>query len=62
MRECGPDFRDGLRVGESLPAPVMEFDPMNMQVLDARRDVSGGWKVDINRGERIGQVSSEWFC
>jgi hypothetical protein len=38
----------------------MEFDPMNMQVLDARRDVSGGWKVDINRGERIGRVSSEW--
>ncbi len=34
---------------------------MNMQVLDARRDVSGGWKVDINRGERIGRVSSEWF-
>ena len=34
---------------------------MNMQVLDARRDVSGGWKVDVNRGERIGRVSSEWF-
>ncbi len=34
---------------------------MNMQVLDTRRDVSGGWKVDVNRGERIGRVSSEWF-
>ena len=34
---------------------------MNIQVLDTRRDVSGGWKVDINRGERIGRVSSEWF-
>ena len=34
---------------------------MNMQVLDARRDVSGGYKVDISRGERIGRVSSEWF-
>jgi hypothetical protein len=39
----------------------MEFDLMNMQVLDARRDVSGGRKVDVNRGERIGRVSSEWF-
>lgn len=34
---------------------------MNMQVLDARRDVSGGYKVDVSRGERIGRVSSEWF-
>jgi hypothetical protein len=34
---------------------------MNMQVLDARRDASGGYKVDVGRGERIGRVSSEWF-
>ena len=34
---------------------------MNMQVLDARRDTSGGYKVDVTRGERIGRVSSEWF-
>ena len=34
---------------------------MNMQVLDARRDMSGGYKVDVSRGERIGRVSSEWF-
>ena len=34
---------------------------MNMQVLDARRDVSGGYKVDVTRGERVGRVSSEWF-
>lgn len=34
---------------------------MNMQVLDARRDVSGSYKVDVSRGERIGRVSSEWF-
>ena len=34
---------------------------MNMQVLDARRDSSGGYKVDVTRGERIGRVSSEWF-
>ncbi len=34
---------------------------MIMQVLDARRDASGGYKVDVTRGERIGRVSSEWF-
>ncbi|MGD9658145.1 MAG: DUF932 domain-containing protein [Methylocystis sp.] len=34
---------------------------MNMQVLDARREMSGGYKVDVRRGERVGRVSSEWF-
>ena len=34
---------------------------MNMQVLDARRDTTGGYKVDLGRGERVGRVSSEWF-
>ncbi|WP_313324815.1 DUF932 domain-containing protein [Sphingobium yanoikuyae] len=34
---------------------------MNMQVLDARGDTSGGYKVDVGRGERVGRVSSEWF-
>lgn len=34
---------------------------MNMQVLDARRDTTGGYKVDVSRGERVGRVSSEWF-
>ncbi|KAB1089226.1 DUF932 domain-containing protein [Neorhizobium galegae] len=34
---------------------------MNMQVHDARRDTTGGYKVDVCRGERIGRVSSEWF-
>jgi hypothetical protein len=34
---------------------------MNMQVLDARPDTSGGYKVDVSRGERVGRVSSEWF-
>jgi hypothetical protein len=34
---------------------------MNMQVFDARREVAGGYKVDVTRGERIGRVSSEWF-
>jgi hypothetical protein len=39
----------------------MEITPMNMQVLDARRDASGGYRVDVSRGERVGWVSSEWF-
>ena len=34
---------------------------MNLAILDARRDTSGGYKVDVSRGERIGRVSSEWF-
>src|ERR1700761_1277952 len=34
---------------------------MNTQVLDARRTNSGGYKVDVSRGERVGRVSSEWF-
>lgn len=29
---------------------------MNMQVLDARRDANGGYKVDVSRGERVGRV------
>jgi hypothetical protein len=32
----------------------MEIAPMNMQVLDARRDASGGYRVDVSRGERVG--------
>src|SRR5579872_5054279 len=34
---------------------------MNMQVIDAHRDASGGYRVDVARGERVGRVSSEWF-
>ena len=33
----------------------------NLETQDGRRDASGGYKVDISRGERIGRVSSEWF-
>lgn len=32
-----------------------------VSVLAARRNTSGGYKVDVGRGERIGRVSSEWF-
>ena len=34
---------------------------MNMQILDAHRDASGAYRVDVSRGERVGRVSSEWF-
>ena len=34
---------------------------MDVQVLDGGRDVTGGYKVDVSRGERMGRVSSEWF-
>ena len=34
---------------------------MTLQILDASRDMNGGYKVDISRGERVGRVSSEWF-
>ena len=33
----------------------------NVEVLDARPDARGGYKVHVSRGERIGRVSSEWF-
>src|SRR5690348_14122186 len=33
----------------------------NVEILDAARDESGGYKVDVGRGQRIGRVSSEWF-
>jgi hypothetical protein len=32
-----------------------------LQGQDSAARVSGGFKVDISRGERIGRVSSEWF-
>lgn len=33
-----------------------------VQVLNARRDAAGGYRVDASRGGVIGRVSSEWFC
>ena len=32
-----------------------------VEVLDRPREATGGYKVDVSRGERIGRVSSEWF-
>lgn len=34
---------------------------MNTQVFDATSHVTGGFKVDVSLGERVGRVSSEWF-
>ncbi|MGY2986423.1 FAD/FMN-containing dehydrogenase [Bradyrhizobium sp. USDA 4516] len=34
---------------------------MNTQIVDAGRIASGGYRVDVSRGERVGRVSSEWF-
>ena len=33
-----------------------------LNVLDGARGERSGYKVNVNRGERIGRVSSEWFC
>ncbi|MFG1378783.1 DUF932 domain-containing protein [Xanthobacter autotrophicus] len=33
----------------------------DVEVLNARRDVTGGYRIDASRGERNGRVSSEWF-
>jgi hypothetical protein len=32
-----------------------------VEILDPAPPSRVGWKVDVNRGERIGRVSSEWF-
>ena len=32
-----------------------------VNIPDAARAERGGYRVDVNRGERIGRVSSEWF-
>jgi hypothetical protein len=32
-----------------------------VNVLDAARGERGSYRVDVNRGERVGRVSSEWF-
>src|SRR5206468_4272718 len=52
---------DGLRAGGESSGARHGDAPMNMQVLDARRDANGGYRVDVSRGERVGRVSSEWF-
>lgn len=33
----------------------------SMEITGGRRDVSGGYKVDVSRGERVSRVSSEWL-
>ena len=33
----------------------------SMEVLNARPNARGGYRVDVGRGQRVGRVSSEWF-
>jgi hypothetical protein len=33
----------------------------HVENLDRRPEMSGGYKVDVSRGQRVGRVSSEWF-
>jgi hypothetical protein len=39
----------------------MEVTMTELNKIDAARGERDGYKVDVNRGERIGRVSSEWF-
>lgn len=32
----------------------------SVEIMTGRPE-SGGYKVDVSRGERVGRVSSEWF-
>jgi hypothetical protein len=34
---------------------------MNTEIIDAGRDINGGYKVDVSRGTNVNRVSSEWF-
>ena len=56
----------GSRSRESLPTNPSRSIPMQHSASISRADVnapavSGAFKVNISRGERIGRVSSEWF-
>ena len=33
----------------------------NVEILDGRRDASGGYKVDVSRGGHNDRLPSEWF-
>jgi hypothetical protein len=50
-----------LRAERESPGTRHGVSSHDYQVLDARRDTSGGYKVDVSRGQRVGRVSSEWF-
>ena len=58
-----PVFVDGLRAGRMASSACHGGRPMGVvEVLDAVQPTkTGGWKVDVSRGERNGRVSSEWF-
>jgi len=46
---------------ESFAGPSRRLSMTHMDILDAARDYSGGYRVDANRGDQNGRVSSEWF-
>src|ERR1700736_3195876 len=61
---CYPGLADGqgcsaaLRFNLSLKGETT----MNMMTSSqSQQPVSGGFRVDVSRGQRIGRVSSEWF-
>ena len=41
--------------------PVAGENHMNTEIIDAGRDMNGGYKVDVLRGTNVDRVSSEWF-
>ena len=51
----------GLGLKAVFGRPVAEKSHDHMEILDGRRDISGGYKVDASRGQRVSRVSSEWF-
>jgi hypothetical protein len=40
---------------------IVKFAVATAMRLDERRDMSGGYKVDVSRGTNVDRVSSEWF-
>lgn len=51
-----PDFHDMSRVGREASGTRRGVSPMtDVQVLDARREAAGGYKVDASRGQRAGR-------
>jgi hypothetical protein len=32
---------------------------MNTEIIDAGRDINGGYKADVSRGTNLGQLSSK---
>src|SRR6056297_3725915 len=59
--EAGREGRDGLKAGGEASGARRGGFPMNTEIIDAGRDINGGYKVDVSRGTNVDRVSSEWF-